>query len=116
MNFSQELTANQLGYDPIDDANWDFQTIPYAWPSGAVVKILANAEDANVRCTVMSGTTTLQLRSPVSIFGTVGILPTDFDTMAITFLAAPGDKVKVQYDEVAGGTPVVQGVIQIEPL
>jgi hypothetical protein len=110
LTFSNAMTANQLGYNPA--AGWQFEYLP--WP--AAVKILLRATDVNTRVTVYSGSQTIQERSPIQGGGTAGTTPTDFTTTPIVFMAGAGDRLKFAIDEVAGGTPNVDGVIIAEPL
>lgn len=110
--FSQALTANQLGYNPL--AGWQFETVPY--PQGAAVSILIDCTDVNARITAYSGSQTIQERSPVQSGGTVGVMPSPLNCTGITFVAGFMDKLKLAIDEVAGGTPSVHGVVEIEPL
>lgn len=114
--FSQALTANQLGYNPL--TGWQYERIPIAgpWAGGAAVKLLVRATTTGARITVYSGSQTVQERSPVQGGGTAGTTPAELNTTPITFLAAPGDKLKLAIDEVAAGTPTVDGVVIIEPL
>ena len=112
--FSQALTANQLGFDPL--TNWQLRTIPYQWARGAAVQLLARATDANTRITVNSGTTTIQQRSPIQGGGTAGVTPSVLNTPPTTWIAGPGDIIQLAIDEVAGGTPTVDGIITVEPM
>lgn len=114
LSFSQALTANQLGYNPL--SGWQFETIPYQWPRGAACKLLVDCTDANARITVYTGSQTIQERSPVQGGGTAGTIPSDFNTPAQVWIAGPGDRLKLAIDEVAGGTPTVNGIIVVEPL
>lgn len=114
ITFSHLLTANQLGYNPLD--GWQFETVPYQYVNGAAVKILMDATDVNTRVTVTSGSQTIQERSPIAGGGTVGVFPSDLDTPALVFRAGPGDRIKLAIDEVAGGTPSVHGVVTLEPI
>jgi len=114
LTFSQALTANQLGYNPLD--GWQFETIPYQWPRGAAVKLLVDCTDANARITVYTGSQTVQERSPVKSGGTAGVIPSDLNTSPVVWLAGPGDRLKLAIDETAGGTPTVNGVIIVEPV
>lgn len=110
--FSQALTANQLGYNPL--SGWQFETVPY--PQGAAVSILVDCTDANARITAYSGSQTIQERSPVQTSGTAGLMPSPLTCTGITFVSGFMDKLKLAIDEVAGGTPTVNGVVEIEPL
>lgn len=112
LTFSQALTANQLGYNPL--SGWQFETVPY--PQGAAVSVLIDATDVNTRITAYSGSQTIQERSPIQSGGTVGVMPAPLNTTPITFVAGFMDRLKLAIDEVAGGTPSVHGVVEIEPL
>ena len=112
ITFSQALTANQLGFNPA--AGWQFETVPY--PRGAAVSVIVDCTDANARITVYSGSQTIQERSPVQSGGTAGVMPAPLTNTPITFIAGMLDKIKLAIDEVAGGTPTVNGVIEIEPI
>lgn len=111
LTFSQALTANQLGYNPL--AGWQFETNPYP---RAAVSVLVDATDVNTRVTVYSGSQTIQERSPIQGGGTVGVMPAPLACTPITFIAGFMDRLKLSIDEVAGGTPSVHGVVEIEPL
>jgi len=112
--FSQALTANQLGFNPL--SGWQFEYVPLAWARGAAVSVLVNATDANTRIQVSSGSQTIQERSPIQAGGTAGVTPAELNTSPTTFVAAPGDRLKLAIDEVAGGTPTVNGLVRIEPM
>jgi len=108
--FSQALTANQLGFNPI--SGWQYEYLP--WP--ARVMLLVRATDINERMTVYSGSETIQERSPVQAGGTAGTTPSELNTPAVAWLAAAGDRLKVVIDNNAGGTPTVDGIIIANPL
>lgn len=110
LNFSQALTANQLGFNPI--SGWQFEYLP--WP--AHVLLLVRATDVNERVTVYSGSETIQERSPVQGGGTAGTTPSELNTPAITWEAAAGDRLKVVIDNTTAGTPTVDGIIIAKPL
>ena len=112
LTWSQALTANQLGYNPLD--GWQFETNPY--PNGAAVSILVACTDANARVTVYSGSQTIQERSPIQSGATAGVMPAPLNTTPITFISGYMDRLKLAIDEVDGGTPTVVGVIEIEPI
>lgn len=114
LNWNQALTANQLGYNPL--SGWQYETVPYQYARGAAVQILMQATDANTRVTVSSGSQTIQERSVIPGGGTAGTLPSIYAVNPITFMAQPGDRLKLAIDEVAGGTPTVMGSIVIEPV
>jgi len=47
--------------------------------------------------------------------GTAGTTPSELNTPAISFIGAAGDRLKLAIDEVAGGTPTIDGVIIVNP-
>lgn len=111
--FSRALTANQLGDNPL--TSWQYEYVPESWVSGAFVTLLQRATTTGVRCTVYSGSQTIQQRQPVQGGGTAGTTPSPLNTPVIDFVAAPGDRLLIQNDEVAAGTPTVDGIITVEP-
>lgn len=111
---SQALTANQVGYNPV--TGWQYEFIPAAYRKGALVRIFARGTTTGVRLTCYSGSQTIQQRSPVQGGGTAGVTPTVFTTNPIEFVAAPGDRLILQFDEVAGGTPTVDAVLNVDPI
>lgn len=110
LTFSNTMTANQLGYNPL--SGWQFEYLP--WP--AAVKLLVRGTDVNTRLTIYTGSQTIQERSPIQGGGTIGTTPTDFTTTPATFVGQAGDRLKLAIDEVAGGTPTVDGVVIVEPM
>lgn len=108
--FHNAMTANQLGYNPL--SGWQFERVP--WP--AAVKLMLAATDVNTRVTIYSGSQTIQERSPISGNGTTGVTPAELTNPPTVFVAAAGDRLKLAIDEVAGGTPDVDGIIVVEPL
>lgn len=110
LTFSQALTANQLGFNPI--SGWQYEYLP--WPAN--IKILVRATDVNERLTIYSGSETIQERSPVQGGGVAGTTPTDFTTAAVFFVAAAGDRLKLVIDNTTAGTPTVDGLIMADPV
>jgi len=109
--FSQALTANQKGYDPL--ATWQYRYLPWA----ARVQLLLRTTGAagNVKATVYSGSETIQQRAPMQVGGTAGVTPSVLNTQPIEWLAAAGDVLLLQIDEDAGATPTVDGLIIVNP-
>ena len=110
LNFSQAMTANQLGFNPA--SGWQYEYLP--WP--ARMLLLVRSTTGGNRVTVYSGSETVQERSPVQAGGSAGVTPSELNTPAISWLGAAGDRVKIVLDEVLGGTPTVDGVIIANPL
>lgn len=112
--FSRAMTANQLGLNPLTD--WQFERVPNSWVNGAQVGILLRATTTGVRVTIYSGSQTIVQRAPVQAGGTAGVTPSPLNTPVFDFVGAPDDKLIILLDEVAAGTPTVDGIIQVEPL
>lgn len=110
LNFSQALTANQLGFNPI--SGWQYEYLP--WP--AECRLLVRATDANERLTVYSGSETIQERSPVQGGGTAGVTPSELNTPPIVWYGAASDRIKAVIDNTTAGTPTVDGIIIVNPL
>lgn len=108
-NWSTAMTANQLGLNPL--TGWQYEYVP--WP--AQVILLIRSTTTGNRITVFSGSETIQERTPVQAGGTAGTTPSELNTPAISFLAAAGDRLKLVIDEVAGGTPTVDGIAIVNP-
>ena len=109
-NFSQALTANQLGFNPL--SGWQYEYLP--WP--AAVFLLVRATDANERVTVFTGSETIQERTPIQGGGTAGVTPSELNTPPIAFQAAAGDRLKLVIDNTTAGTPTIDGIIIVNPL
>ncbi len=109
LNFSQAMTANQLGFNPI--SGWQYEYLP--WP--AQVILLLRSTDVNLRATVYSGSETIQERSPVQGGGTAGVTPSELNTPAVSFIAAAGDRLKVVIDNTTAGTPTLDGIVIANP-
>jgi hypothetical protein len=109
-NFSQALTANQLGFNPL--SGWQYEYLP--WP--AQVILLIRSTGVSARITVFTGSETIQERTPVQGGGTAGVTPSELNTPAIAWQAAAGDRLKLVIDEVSALTPTVDGVIIVNPL
>lgn len=108
--FSTLMTANQLGLNPL--LGWQYEFVPWR----AIVKLLVRSTTTGNRMTIYSGSQTIQERSPVQGGGTIGVTPSDLNTAAQTWIAQPGDRLKLAIDEVLAGTPTVDGIIYIEPM
>jgi len=109
--FSQALTANQLGFDPL--TSWQYRYVPYA---RAACTLLARATTNGVRLTLFTGSQCIQQRSPVQGGGTAGVTPSRLNTEPINWIATSGDLILSQYDEVLAGTPTVDGLYIINPM
>ncbi len=107
--FSQALTANQLGLNPI--TGWQYEYLP--WPAQLI--LLLRSTDVNLRATVYSGSETIQERSPVQAGGTAGVTPSELNTPAISWIGAAGDRIKVVIDNTTAGTPTIDGLIIANP-
>lgn len=104
------MTANQLGLNPL--SGWQYEYLP--WPANVI--LLVRSTTTGNRMTIFSGSETIQERTPVQAGGTIGVTPSELNTPAVSFLAAGGDRLKLVIDEVAGGTPTIDGVIIVNPV
>jgi len=108
--FSTAMTANQLGLNPL--SGWLYEYVPY--PSN--ILLLIRSTTTGNRITIYSGSENIRERTPVQGGGTAGTTPSELNTPATTFIAAGGDRLKLLVDEVAGGTPTIDGIIFLNPL
>jgi hypothetical protein len=108
--FSSVMTANQLGLNPL--IGWQYEYVPF--PSA--VKVMLRATTTGVRATLYTGSETIVERTPVQAGGTAGVTPSELNTPPVIFHSAQGDRLKILLDEVAGGTPTVDGLVIIDPL
>ena len=113
--FSEAMTANQRGLDPV--ASWQYKRVPFTgrWAAGAVVQLLARSTATGTTMSVVTGSQTVQQESPVQAGGTAGTTPSVLNTSPVTWSAAPGDQLNILLNETAGSTPTVDGEIVIEP-
>lgn len=112
--FSQQLAANQLGFNPL--TGWQYEFVPAAYINGAACRLIDRATTVNLRKTVYSGAQTLVQRSPVQAGGTAGETPAELNSTPDSWIAQPGDRIILQYDEVGGVVATVDGIFSIEPL
>ncbi len=108
--FSTAMTANQLGLNPL--AGWQYEYLP--WPGQ--IMLLVRSTTTGSRITIYSGSETIRERTPVQAGGTAGTTPSELNTPADAWLAAGGDRLKLVIDEVAGGTPTIDGIIIANPM
>jgi hypothetical protein len=109
--FSQALTANQLGFNPV--SGWQYEYLP--WPAQVIVLMKGTHAVKGMLATVYSGSETIQERAPVQNGGTAGLTPSELNTPAISWIAAAGDRLKISIDETLAGTPTVDGLIIVNP-
>lgn len=108
--FSQALTANQQGFDPL--TSWQYRYAPYR----AAVTVISRATGVSVRATYSSGSMTVKQKSIVQGGGTAGVTPTPFTTQPTQWICDAGDLLSLTFDEVGGLTPTVDGIIIIDPV
>ena len=110
--FSQALTANQLNFNPVNAAGWQYEFLP--WPARCV--LLVRSTDFNQRLTVYSGSETIQERGPIQSGGTAGVTPSQLNTEPVVWMAAARDRIKVVIDNTTAATPTIDGLIVVNPL
>jgi len=107
--FSSIMPANGV-VRPLD--GWQYEYLP--WP--AEVLVMARSTDVNIVAVYTSGSETIVEESPVQAGGTIGVTPSSLNTPIQGWRAAAGDRLKLSYRETAGGTPTIDGIIEINPL
>jgi len=112
LSFSQALTANQLGFNPL--SGWQYEYLP--WPAQIILLMRGTHAAGKMNATVYSGSETIMERSPVQNGGVAGTTPSELNTPAVAWQAAAGDRLKVLLDETAGATPTVDGIIIANPM
>lgn len=108
--FSQAFTANQKNVNPF--SGWQYEFAPYP----CTVKLLIRSTTVGNLMSLYSGSETIQERSQIQGGGTAGVTPSELNTAPQIWLAAGGDRLKATIDEVLGGTPTVDAIIQLAPL
>ena len=95
---------------PLD--GWQYEYLP--WP--AEVQVLARSTLVDVVNVYTSGSETIVEESPVQAGGTAGVIPSSLNTPIQGWHAAAGDRLKLSYRNTGGGTPTIDGIIEITPL
>jgi len=110
---TQALTANQRGYNPL--SNWQYQYAPFR----GLVRIGANHTGAagSVDVSIFAGSdNVVQQQSDVSGGGTAGVMPAPLNVPYWEFAVMEGDRITVAIDETAGATPTVNFFCAIDPV
>ena len=110
--WSRTMTANQLDDRPL--ANWKYRVLPASSARWAVT-ILQRATTTGARQTIDAGALNQVQKSNIQAGGTAGVTPIPQTSPVIQFFANPLDEIVISNDEVAGGTPTVDGYINVEP-
>lgn len=110
IKFSTAMTASQQGLRPLQF--WRFRRLPYR----AQVTVLLRATTTGARYAITAGTTEIVQRSNVQGGGTAGVTPVPQTTPVDQFIADQGDEIDLVIDEVAAGTPTVDGWVNVEPV
>lgn len=108
ISWTEDIAAGAV-FRPLD--GWQYQYVPM----GGMITILHWAEAVGVVVTVTSGSDTLQERSPVDAGGTIGVIPSAFDTPALIDQVAAGDLIKIQYENTTVAAIDVAGEIDYSP-
>lgn len=108
--WSRALTANQLDDRPL--ANWKYRRLPFR----ARVTILQRSTTTGARQTIDSGAQNIVQKSNVQGGGTAGVTPVPQTTPLLQFVGDAGDEIIISNDEVAAGTPTIDGYINVEPV
>jgi hypothetical protein len=111
LQFSRAFTANQT-IEIVGDQNWQYQYVPWA----AKLIICVRATTNGLVMTVNAGALTLVQQSFVPGGGTIGTTPTAFNSPVIEEMVAAGDRLSVSFRETLGGTPTLDGWLDLVPL
>jgi len=106
--FNASVAAGAV-FRPLD--GWQYEYLP--WP--AEVQVLANAVAIGVVNVYTSGSETIVEESPVQSGGVAGVIPSALNTPVQGWIAAAGDRLKLNYRNTSGGAVNVQGIIEINP-
>jgi len=107
--FTQSIAANGT-FRPLD--GWQYEYLP--WP--AEVMVLARAVAIGIVNVYTSGSETIVEESPVHAGGTAGTIPSSLNTPIQGWMAAAGDRLKLNYRNTTGAAVNVDGIIEINPL
>jgi len=107
--FSTLMVANAT-ITPL--TGWQYVYLP--WP--ARVTVLVRSTLANVVQVYTSGSETIVEESPVQAGGTIGVTPSPLNTPVVAWNAPAGDLLKLTIRETAGGTPTIDGIVEVVPL
>src|SRR5437867_12198039 len=91
--FSQALTANQLGFNPL--SGLEYEWTPYPCSLLILIRVTGNT----AKLTLFSGSETIQERTPIQGGGTAGGTPSEGNSPASSFMAPRGARFKLGSDE-----------------
>jgi len=107
------FTPTTAGNDTVNPlSGWQYEYLP--WP--AHVTVLATSILPGIVGTYTSGSETILEESPIQAGGTAGVIPNPLNTSAITWQAAAGDRLKLNYRDTGVVGDEIQGIIEVEPL
>lgn len=109
--FHFALAANEIGHNPL--TGWAYEFPPFNCVAKVLVRTTGAA--ATVNMTAKVSATEAVPRSPVQVGGTSGVIPSELNTTPTTFVVPGGSRLSLLFDELAGATPVVDGVITLTP-
>lgn len=110
ISFSQSIAAGAT-YNPC--SGWQYEFLP--WPAKVDI-LLRSTVAANVKAAVYSGSECIMEECPVQGGGTAGTTPSSLNTPSVSFLAAAGDKLKINCRNTDAGAQTVDGIIYVHPL
>jgi hypothetical protein len=97
---------------PIGALSWQYEYLP--WPAHCFLMQRTTAVGFNM--TVYSGSETIAEEQPIQSGGTAGVTPSPLNTMPLEWVAAAGDRLKINNRNTTGGTLTVDGLLIVNPV
>lgn len=107
--YSQSIAAGAV-FNPLD--GWQYEYLP--WPAEA--NVLSRATAVGLEQTYTSGSETIVESSPVQAGGTAGTTPSPLNTPNQGWMAAAGDRLKLNFRNPTAGAITIDGIIEVQPL
>jgi len=105
------LVASSRGTNLL--ANWKYRYAPFRGLCRLGINTTAAARTVEVEVT--SGSDAVVQRSPVSVGGVAGVMPSPLNVPYFEFLVNPGDLIEAPVDELAAAAPTVNFFCAIDP-
>lgn len=111
MSFSRSIAAGATD-TPLQAAAWAYERAPFR----AVVSVWQRTTATGVLQSIVTGSQLVQEASPIQSGGTAGVTPSNLNTQATSFIAAPGDQIKIENRNTTAGALTVDTLVVINPI